>query len=82
MKAIKTKSVIVLFKSPVTRDHIINKKRIKRDLSAKEVFSTDMTTNWYVNEFLPFDTYALLIRTRAKANDLCYNMLRWKQGKS
>ena len=60
---------------------MIIKKRKKRDLPAKEVFSIDMTNNLHVNEFLSSDTYALLTRTRARAKDLCYEYTWVKAGR-
>ena len=71
-KISKTKAVIVSFKSALARNNLINSKRVKRDLTIKEVFSINFIGNVYVNEVLPFIIYYLLNEAKARTKKLCY----------
>ena len=77
----KTKSILVSFKSALARDNLINSKRIKRDLTTKEVFSRNIIGNVYVNEFLPSTVYHLLFETRSGTKKLGYKYTWVSNGK-
>ena len=49
-------------KSAQARYHVVNQKRVKRDLGVSEVFSYDINSKIYVKEFPPSASYALLTR--------------------
>ena len=42
----KSKVVIISFKSAVARDHSIDMKRLKRDVTVKKTFSSDVSGNY------------------------------------
>ena len=77
----KSKAVIVSLKSAQARNHVIKQKRVKRDLVVSEVFSNDINSKIYVNEFLPSETYALLTRAKARARELCFRYIWVQAGK-
>ena len=81
LKTNGTKAIIVSFKSVQARNRVINHKRVKRDLSVKEVFSNDTCSKIYVNEILSCNEYALLTRCRAKARELGYKYVWVRSGK-
>lgn len=75
-----TSSLVVSLKSMQVRDYIISKKRVKRTLLAKDVFSRDIAATIYINELLPPLLYNLLIRTKTKAKSLSYKYVWVKSG--
>lgn len=64
--------LIVTLRSTAVRDHIIQKKREKRDLLIKDVFGIDTPGQIYVNEYLPPEIYKLLKNVKAKAKQCGY----------
>ena len=70
-------SYVVTLASGVVRDHIIDKKRVKRLLTVKEVL--DVNSNIYVNEFLHSRIYNLLRQAKARAKQAHYGSVWvWK----
>ena len=59
----------------------MDQKRVKRYLGADEVFSCDINSKIYVNEFLPSDMYVLVTRTRTRAEELCFRYVWVHAGK-
>ena len=60
-------SYVVALTSGVVRDHIIDKKRVKRHLTVKEVLDLNVNGNIYVDEFLPSRIYSILRQAKASA---------------
>lgn len=59
-------SFVVTLKSTNVRDFSIAKKRAKKNLTVREVFSLDSTSSIFVNEMLDSSTYKLLRKAKAK----------------
>lgn len=64
----------VCLKSPQIRDHIIDTKRKIKLLPVQTIFpeigNTNLGGNIYINEFLPPETYKLLLKTKEKAKTM------------
>ena len=61
------KYLIVAVRSPEIRDYLVKVMRTKREHTPMEVFSIDIKSRIFVNEFLPTDTYNLLSKTKVRA---------------
>ena len=72
-------SYVVALTSGVVRDHTIDKKRVKRHLSVKEVLDLNVNGNIYVNEFLPSRIYSILRQAKASSKQAHYGSVWvWK----
>lgn len=68
---IRLNSYIVSFKSHQVRNFVINSKRKLKNLQANAIFPAHVDPNYggaiYINEFLPTETYRLLLQTKEEA---------------
>lgn len=64
-----TKSFIVNFESPHISYYIIKKRRAHGVLTLRDVFTTELSGNIFINEFLHSDVYNLLRKTKTIARE-------------
>lgn len=77
---VETISFIVSLKSPQVRDHVLKKKRDKRDLSLNDVFNNGSSKRIYVKELLPSDVYRRLLLTKTRAASAGYKYVWSRAG--
>ncbi|XP_046750616.1 uncharacterized protein LOC124413873 [Diprion similis] len=75
-----SRAFIITLKSAMIKDFIISKKREKKDLTVREVFSLNSSGKIFLNEFLPPNIYKLLRQTKAMALQLQYQYVWPKSG--
>ena len=73
-------SFVVTLKSSRIDDHVISKKREKRNLTVKLVLALDQPGSIFVRELLPSAVYGLLCRTKAVAAKQRYKYVWVKSG--